>query len=186
MDFLTILLIAIGLAADCFAVSVCKGIGASRIEVGDMTITSLLFGFFQGMMPVCTFLIGVEFIHYIQPIDHWIAFVLLAFIGAKMIHESRGTADEKQSISTNIIHTLLLAVATSIDALATGIVFVPYATQIVLIITTITLVSMIASLCGYLLGYYGKKHIHINVELIGGVILILMGTKILLEHLFLQ
>ncbi len=184
MDFITILLIAIGLAADCFAVSVCKGIGASRIEVGDLTVTSLLFGIFQGMMPLITFLIGVEFIAYIQPIDHWIAFALLSFIGAKMIHESREPKDNQTHISTKLTHTLLLAIATSIDALATGVVFVPYATQIVAIICTITAVSMIGSLSGYLLGFYGKRHLHINVELIGGLILIGMGCKILIEHLF--
>ncbi|MBO5960431.1 MAG: manganese efflux pump MntP family protein [Paludibacteraceae bacterium] len=186
MDFLTILLIAVGLAADCFAVSVCKGIGTSRIEVGDLTVTSLLFGLFQGLMPLFTFLIGVEFIRYISPIDHWIAFALLAFIGAKMIRESKSEQEEQHNISTKISHTFLLAVATSIDALATGIVFVPYASQIFIIITTITLVSMAASVAGYLMGYYGKQHLHINVELIGGVILILMGAKILFEHLFLQ
>lgn len=184
MDIITILLIAIGLAADCFAVSMCKGISVKQIRVGDLMVTSLLFGLFQGAMPLFTYFLGVEFIEYIKPIDHWIAFVLLSFIGGKMIWESRHEQDDDTPVSTKITHTLLLAVATSIDALATGIVFVPYSAQIPLIISTIAIVSLLASLIGYLIGFYGKKHLHINVELIGGIILILIGCRILIEHLF--
>ena len=101
-----------------------------------------------------------------------------------MIWESRHEQDDDTPVSTKITHTLLLAVATSIDALATGIVFVPYSAQIPLIISTIAIVSLLASLIGYLIGFYGKKHLHINVELIGGIILILIGCRILIEHLF--
>ena len=184
MDIISIILIAIALAADCFAVSVCKGIATKRIRIDDLIITSLLFGIFQGGMPLLTFLLGVELVDYIAPIDHWIAFVLLSFIGGKMIWESRSSKEEEKTVSTHISHTLLLAIATSIDALATGIVFVPYPSQIITIISVIAGVSTIASCIGYLIGLYGKKHLHINVELVGGLILIFIGCRILIEHLF--
>lgn len=184
MDIFTIILIAIGLAADCFAVSVCKGISTHQIKVGDLMVTSLLFGIFQGAMPLITFLLGVEFIEYIKPIDHWIAFFLLSFIGGKMIVESLHHTDETKPLSAQIGQTFVLAIATSIDALATGIVFVPYASQIAFIVSCIAFVSFGASSIGYLIGFFGKKHLHVNIELIGGIILILMGCKILIEHLF--
>lgn len=185
MDLLSIVVLAIGLAADCFAVSISKGISSNKLPWTKVLTMALLFGLFQGGMPLITFYLGIGFADYIQPIDHWVAFVLLAFIGGKMIIESRKPATVDQPTNGFGWGTLLtLAIATSIDALAMGIVFLPYPTQIFLATGIIAFISFVASLAGTTIGFYCGHRFKINIELIGGLILIGIGLKILIEHLF--
>lgn len=184
MDLLSIVILAIGLAADCFAVSVCKGMTTHQLPWMRVILMALLFGLFQGGMPLITFFLGIGFAQYITPVDHWIAFVLLAFIGGKMIVESFKGEAEKSSQSFSWLTILTLAFATSIDALAMGIIFVPYPHQIAMAVGIIAATSFVASLAGSSIGFFFGKKFKLNVELIGGIILIGMGTKILIEHLF--
>lgn len=184
MDILSIVILAIGLAADCFAVSVCKGMTTQQLPWMRAILMALLFGIFQGGMPLITFFLGIGFAQYITPIDHWIAFVLLAFIGGKMIVESFKDEADKPSQNFSWITIITLAFATSIDALAMGIIFVPYPQLIAFAVAIIATTSFVASLGGSTIGFFFGKKFKLNVELIGGIILVGMGTKILIEHLF--
>lgn len=184
MDILSIVLLAIGLAADCFAVSVCKGMTTHQLPWMRVILMALLFGLFQGGMPLITYFLGIGFAQYITPVDHWIAFVLLAFIGGKMIIESFKNEADKPSQNFSWLTIITLAFATSIDALAMGIIFVPYPQLIGIAVAIIATTSFVASLCGSSIGFFFGKKFKLNVELIGGIILVGMGTKILIEHLF--
>lgn len=184
MDILSIIILAIGLAADCFAVSVCKGMTSQQLPWMRVILMALLFGLFQGGMPLLTFFLGIGFAKYINPLDHWIAFVLLAFIGGKMIVESFKNEAEKPSRNFSWLTIITLAFATSIDALAMGIIFVPYPQMIAIAVAIIAATSFVASLGGSAIGFFFGQKFKLNVELIGGIILVGMGIKILIEHLF--
>lgn len=183
MSTFTLFIIALGLSMDAFAVSICKGLAMQKVTLKKAAIVGLWFGGFQALMPFIGYLLGSQFESYITAIDHWIAFVLLALIGASMIKEALEKEDECQDDSLAFKTMLILAVATSIDALAVGITFAFLQVNIisaVLFIGTITFtLSMIGVKVGNVFGIRYKS----KAELAGGIILILMGAKILLEHL---
>ena len=184
MDILELLLIAAGLSMDAFAVSVCKGLSVQRLKPRHYLLTGAWFGGFQALMPSIGFLLGSAFDQYISAFDHWIAFVLLAFIGGNMVRESLSGDEECHDDSFGLRTMFLLAVATSIDALAVGVTFallpdVHIAAAVSLIGVTTFLLSAAGLKAGNVFGLRYKA----RAELAGGVILILMGLKILLEHL---
>ncbi len=186
MDIFSIILIAIGLAMDCFAVSITKGITSPKRQWRKALLMAFLFGLFQGGMPLIGFFAGVAFTEQISRVDHWIALLLLGFIGGKMIWESLHEHDEESETHNDFsLKTLfLLAVATSIDALATGIIFVPTPAIIWQAVSVIALVSFVCSIVGYLIGIVFGKRFHFNVEFLGGIILLAIGIKIFIEHMF--
>ncbi len=182
MTFAELLLIGVGLSMDAFAVAVCKGLGMRKFNTGQAGIIALFFGFFQAAMPMLGWLLGRQFEHYITSIDHWIAFALLGFIGGKMIVEAiRGGEDE--STRFDIKELLVLAVATSIDALAVGITFAFLGISIVSSAVTIGVTTFLISFAGVAIGNRFGTKLKDKAELLGGVILVLLGVKILLEHL---
>lgn len=183
MGFLELFLIAVGLAMDAFAVSVCKGLSMDKIKLKNALIIGGYFGIFQGGMPVLGYLLGVQFQSKITAIDHWIAFVLLALIGANMIRESLSKEEVTPDASVNFKTMIVLAVATSIDALAIGVTFAFLEVNIILAALLIAAVTFIISLGGVKIGnVFGVKY-KSKAEFIGGLILILLGLKILLSHL---
>ncbi len=186
MSYVDLLIIAIGLAIDCFAVSIASSIAYGRFNWPKILRMALFFGAFQGLMPFSTWLLGSAFSEQIKTIDHWLALAILGFIGGKMIYESlhEGEASENRSPYGSLVVLTQLAVATSIDAAATGILFVPIPGFIWIAISVIGAVSFLFTIGGCSLGILvGKKMEKINVELFGGIILILIGIKILVEHL---
>jgi putative Mn2+ efflux pump MntP len=186
MNLLDIILLAVALAMDCFTVSIVSGIMFSRRVIR----MAFLFGFFQTMMPLLGWLGISHFQSYMEAYDHWIAFSLLAFIGGKMIWESFGEEEEAHFDPSRLRTQLLLAVATSIDALAVGISFActgfTQLSQLTMPLLIIGLVSFLFSIIGYHLGRRFGKTItrRMKPELFGGIILVLIGVKILLSHLF--
>ena len=182
MTFAELLLIGVGLSMDAFAVAVCKGLGMTRFNWRQATVISLFFGGFQALMPALGWLLGRQFERYITSIDHWIAFGLLAFIGGKMIVEAiRGGEDE--STRFDIKELFVLAIATSIDALAVGITFAFLGVQIISSAATIGVTTFTISFTGVAIGHRFGTKLKDKAELLGGVILVLLGVKILLEHL---
>lgn len=183
MPFFELFIIAIGLAMDAFAVSVCKGLSLEEISFDKSAIVGGYFGFFQGFMPIIGYLLGIRFRGSIEAIDHWIAFVLLFIIGANMIKEAliedSCSVDNSLSIKTMVV----LAIATSIDALAIGITFAILKVNIITSAIIIGVVTFAISFMGVNIGYeFGCKYKY-KAEIFGGIILIFMGTKILLTHL---
>ncbi len=175
-------ILAVGLSMDAFAVSVCKGLSVKKLRPKHMLIAGLYFGGFQALMPLIGYFLGVQFQSLIQDFDHWIAFVLLSLIGANMIKESRESADELND-SFGVKAMLPLAVATSIDALAVGVTFAFLRVNIVSAVSFIGVTTFILSAVGIRIGnIFGAKY-KSRAELVGGIVLILMGLKILLEHL---
>lgn len=182
MGALELFLIAIGLSADAFAVAICKGLSTNKIKVSNMLAVGLYFGGFQALMPLLGFWLGSNFQSLIESIDHWIAFILLGVIGFNMIRESREQAEEVDA-SFSFKAMLPLAVATSIDALAVGITFSFLKVSIIPAVSLIGITTFILSVIGLVMGNrFGCKY-KSKAELMGGIILILIGTKILLEHL---
>lgn len=182
MELITVLLLAVGLAMDAFAVSICKGLAVRKVTIRTMVIVGLWFGVFQGVMPVIGYVAGSAFYDLISEYDHWIAFILLFLIGANMIREVLSDEDEGVDDNLGFRTMLLLAIATSIDALAVGISLAMTGDGIVEPALIIGVVTMIISMFGVWIGSrfgdrYGKK-----AELVGGVILILIGLRIVLEH----
>ncbi len=185
MGIIELFLIAVGLSMDAFAVSVCKGLAMKKCTWTKAGIVGLYFGVFQAGMPLIGYVLGVQFRHVITSIDHWIAFVLLGIIGLNMIRESRETDEECEAAedSLKVKEMLVLAVATSIDALAVGITFAFLQVDIVPAVAFIGVTTFLLSVGGVKIGnVFGAKY-KSKAELAGGLILILMGTKILLEHL---
>jgi putative Mn2+ efflux pump MntP len=182
VDLLSIILIAIGLAMDCFAVSTAQGLGSNtQKRQPKYLLMALLFGLFQGGMPLIGYYAGIVFADFFSRYAPWIALVMLATIGGKMIWESLQKKEEKdEAANWSITHLLLLAVATSIDALATGVIFIPVPDKLWLGISIIGLVSFIFSIGGYHIGRWVGR-LKINVELIGGLILVGIGIKICVE-----
>jgi len=183
MGIVELFVLAIGLSMDAFAVAICKGLSVQKLELKHMLIVGAYFGGFQALMPAIGFLLGSQFEHLIVSIDHWIAFVLLLIIGGNMIKESReGDVDELDD-DFGIKTMLLLAIATSIDALAVGVTFAFLRVNIIAAVLFIGCITFTCSAIGVKLGnVFGAKY-KAKAELAGGVILILIGTKILLEHL---
>ena len=183
MNFIEIFLIGISLAVDAFAVSICKGLSMKKYEVKKGLIIGIYFGIFQGIMPIIGYLLGTTFENLITSIDHWIAFVLLLTIGANMIREALSSDEETNNDKVDIKTMIPLAVATSIDALAIGITFAFFKVNILTATIIITITTFILSIIGTKIGNkFGIKYKN-KAEFIGGLILILMGIKILLEHL---
>lgn len=183
MSFLELLLTAVALSMDAFAVSVGKGLSSPNASWREGLICGAYFGGFQALMPLAGYLLVSTFSGYIQRFDHWIAFLLLALIGANMIREAFSKEEESMSGSFSVKTMLLLAVATSIDALATGVTFQLTGTNIWMAISLVGCTTFLFSFLGVKVGStFGAKY-QSKAELIGGVILVLMGVKILLEHL---
>lgn len=181
-------LLGVGLSMDAFAVSVCKGLGMKKLNKKQALIIGLYFGGFQALMPFVGWLLGSQFQKYITSIDHWIAFILLGFIGGKMMIEAVREWNEEEVVDVMdapIDHKnmLVLAVATSIDALAVGITFAFLGTPIVEAITIIGITTMGISIAGVVVGNFFGSRYKSKAEFIGGLILVLLGLKILLEHL---
>ena len=187
MGFFELFLIGIGLSMDAFAVAICKGLGMERINKRDTLLLALFFGGFQALMPLTGYLLGSRFASYIERWDHWIAFVLLCFIGGSMIRESRSEEDEEETdASFRPKEMLTMAVATSIDALAVGVSFAFLGMgqgEILSAAGLIAATTFVFSAVGVSVGSVFGSRFKSKAELCGGVILILIGLKILLEHL---
>jgi len=183
MGFLELFLIAVGLSADAFSVSVCKGLNMRKLNLKHAYLIAMFFGVFQAVMPLIGYLLGTGFSEYIERFDHWIAFVLLAF---KMVIEAireKGGEEEEKTDALSMGELTVLAIATSIDALAVGITFAFLKVNILPSVLLIGVTTFALSLGGVLLGNrFGAKY-KTKAEVAGGVILILIGLKILLEHL---
>lgn len=182
MGFIELFLIAVGLSMDAFAVSVCKGLSVKKVGVKHAALAGLYFGGFQFLMPVIGYLLGFRFESVIETVDHWVAFVLLAFIGGNMIKESFGKAEELND-DFGVKTMLLMAVATSIDALAVGITFAFLEVQILPAAGLIGVTTFLLSFAGIYIGNAFGARYKSKAELAGGIILVLIGVKILLEHL---
>ena len=182
MGFIELFLIAVGLSMDAFAVSVCKGLSVKKVGVKHAALAGLYFGGFQFLMPVIGYLLGFRFESVIETVDHWVAFVLLAFIGGNMIKESFGKAEELND-DFGVKTMLLMAVATSIDALAVGITFAFLEVQILPAAGLIGVTTFLLSFAGIYIGNVFGARYKSKAELAGGIILVLIGLKILLEHL---
>ena len=183
MGLIELFLIAVGLSMDAFAVSVCKGLAMPKCTFKKAAIVGLWFGGFQALMPTIGYILGAQFQEAIASIDHWIAFVLLALIGGNMIHEALDNDEEEADASLDVKTMFLLAVATSIDALAIGITFAFLKVNIIPAVCFIGIVTFIISFAGVKIGnVFGARYKN-KAEIVGGIILILLGLKILLEHL---
>lgn len=180
MSIWDLFILAVGLSMDAFAVSVCKGLSLGKIKPKHMCIAGAWFGGFQALMPLIGYFLGSFFADMIEKYDHWVAFVLLAIIGGNMIKESFDK-DEKVDSSMDVKSMLLLAIATSIDALAVGVTFAFLQVQIVPAVSFIGVITFIFSAVGVKIGsLFGTKY-KSKAELFGGIVLVLIGIKILLE-----
>lgn len=182
MSTAELIIIALGLSMDACAVSVCKGLSVCRLKLEHALKTGLYFGAFQGLMPLIGYLLGFRFEYLIKEIDHWVAFVLLAVIGINMIRESFGEAEDHND-DFGVKTMLVMAVATSIDALAVGIGFAFLDVNIIAACLSIALITFFMSAAGTWVGHKFGERFKARAEFAGGVILICMGLKILLEHL---
>ena len=183
MKLAELFIIAAGLSMDAFAVSICKGLSVQKVRPRHALITGLYFGGFQALMPLIGYLLGVRFQEAITSIDHWIAFVLLALIGINMIREALSKEEESVNDRFDLKTMLPLAVATSIDALAVGVTFAFLQVQIVPAVSFIGIITFVLSMAGVKIGnVFGLKYKN-KAGLAGGIVLIAMGAKILLEHL---
>ena len=185
MSTVELLLIAIALSMDAFAVAVGYGLSVDKISIKSSLIVGLYFGIAQGVMPVIGYFLGTNFERFITPVDHWIAFVLLAFIGGKMIKESfdKDEESDRTEMSLKFKKMIVLAIATSIDALAMGISFAVLRVNIVTAATSIAIITLALSMVGVKVGnVFGLKYKSI-AEFIGGTVIVFIGLKILLNHL---
>ena len=182
MSLLDLFIIAVGLSMDAMAVAVCKGLSVRELKFKHAIITGLYFGGFQAAMPLIGFLLGISFQTYIERFDHWIAFILLSLIGANMIKESFGKAEEV-NCSFCPRAMIPMAIATSIDALAVGVTFAFLKVSILPAVTFIGVITFSLSCIGVYIGHLFGSKFKSKAELLGGIVLILMGLRILLEHL---
>jgi putative Mn2+ efflux pump MntP len=182
MTLIELFILAVGLSMDAMAVAICKGLSVPKLKFRHALITGLYFGGFQAGMPLIGYFLGRQFSSYIESVDHWIAFVLLALIGGNMIKESFGKAEEVDcSFCPKAM--LPMAVATSIDALAVGVTFAFLNVSIVPAVSFIGVVTFSLSAVGVYIGHLFGAKFKSKAELAGGIVLILMGLRILLEHL---
>ena len=194
MDLITLLSISVAVSMDAFSVSICKGLATKNFSIKTALLCGLWFGFFQALMPVIGFFLGSQFEHFITNIDHWIAFALLSFIGINMIREALNENEitdveqqpiaDNQGTSTGFKTMLGLAIATSIDALAVGVTFAFLKVNIWFSVMIIGITTFLFSFVGVKIGNVFGSRYSKTAEIIGGVILILLGLKILVEHLF--
>jgi putative Mn2+ efflux pump MntP len=186
MELFDIILLSIGLAMDCFAVSIATGLKCRSMQVSQAYKMPLLFGLFQGAMPLIGFLLSISFAQFIDSFSHWISLGILSVIGIKMIvEEFESKKDEDDKCAIDFFHwkrVLLLAVATSIDALATGIIFVSTPDIILWAVSIIALGSFLFSIAGLYIGHTFGSKFTFKAGILGGVILICIGIKIVLEH----
>lgn len=185
MSIIELFVIAVGLSMDAFAVSICKGLSVRKLRSRHGFSTAIWFGGFQALMPLIGYFVGISFADFVTNVDHWIAFVLLAIIGGNMIKESREKVEEEECCADfSFKKMFVLAVATSIDALAVGVSFaflkINIWTAVLLIGVTTAAFSGVGVKIGNVFGSRYKS----KAELVGGIILIAMGTRILVEHLF--
>ena len=188
MGFLELFLIGVGLSMDAFAVAICQGLSMTKIKWGHALTVGLYFGGFQALMPLLGWVLGSQLSGYIQQYDHWVAFILLLLIGGNMIREAlSGEEDEAEDTATGggLDHKklFLMAVATSIDALAVGVTFAFLETPILPAVSLIGVTTFCISVAGVAVGCWFGARYKQRAEITGGVILVLLGTKILLEHL---
>lgn len=183
MGVLSIVVIAIGLAMDAFAVAICKGLAMRKMSWRKGIIVGGYFGFFQALMPLIGYLLGVGFHEKVTSVDHWFAFILLSAIGINMLKEALSKEEECKNDRVNFKEMVVLAIATSIDALAVGITMAFLDVNIITAVLVIGIITFIISVIGVKIGnIFGDKY-EKKAEFVGGFILILMGLKILLEHL---
>lgn len=185
MSLVELFVLAVGLSMDAFAVSICKGLATKKVELKHMAIAGLWFGGFQALMPLIGYFLGVRFKDAITEFDHWIAFGLLAIIGGNMIRESFSNDEEHEHEDTSygVKDMFLFAVATSIDALAVGVSFGFLDVQIVPAVSFIGVITFVFSAVGIKLGHFVGSKFEKRAELFGGIVLVCIGIKILLEHL---
>ena len=183
MELFEIIAIGIGLAMDAFAVSICKGLSMKKIDWKKAIIIALYFGIFQALMPILGYFLGSTFSSFVQSVDHWIAFILLAIIGGNMIKDSTDDEVEKRNDKVDVKTMLLLAIATSIDALAVGVTFAFFEVNLLLSISIIGIITFALSFLGVIIGNKFGDKFQNRAELAGGIVLIIIGLKILLEHL---
>ncbi|MBR5310033.1 MAG: manganese efflux pump [Oscillospiraceae bacterium] len=182
MSVIELFIVGISLSMDAFAVSICKGLSVGKIKLKHMLLAGIWFGGFQALMPLLGYLLGSAFEKYIVSIDHWVAFILLGIIGFNMVKESREEEHPDSSFAFKAM--LVLAIATSIDALAVGVTFAFLNVDIILAISLIGITTFALSAAGIKIGsVFGAKY-KSKAELFGGIVLIAMGIKILVEHLF--
>ena len=185
MGFGEIFLIAIGLSMDAFAVSVTLGLSVKKPKTIEYLIPGIYFGFFQALMPLIGYFAGTLFADKILNVEHWVAFVLLGLVGGNMIRESLSKKEEEiKENPFNFIKMLLLAIATSIDALAVGVTFAFFQLNIFIAIIIIGLTTFIISIIGVKIGNIFGLKFKSKAEFIGGAVLVILGAKILIEHLF--
>lgn len=183
MGLIELCILSIGLAMDAFAVSVCKGLSMKRMKWKNAIIIGAYFGYFQALMPALGYLLGYNFQDRIYNIDHWIAFILLGVIGINMIKEAISKENDVHNDSVKFKEMIVLAIATSIDALAVGITFAFLNVNLILAISLIGIITFIISVLGVKVGnIFGDKY-EKKAEFAGGIILIFLGIKILVEHL---
>ncbi|WP_455540036.1 manganese efflux pump MntP [Terrisporobacter sp.] len=196
MGLIELFILAVGLSMDAFAVSICKGLAIRKVTFKDCAKVGLYFGGFQAGMPLIGFILGIQFKDYITSIDHWIAFILLAFIGINMIRESmekdntedivnlaEAAVGEEEVNQLGFKNMIMLAIATSIDALAVGVTFAFLQVDIIPAVSFIGIVTFVLSAIGVKIGNVFGTKFKSKAEFAGGVILILIGLKILFEHL---
>ena len=188
MGLFELLLIAVGLSMDAFAVSICRGLGMKALNLRTAVVLALFFGGFQALMPLIGWALGTQFMWLIAPVDHWVAFVLLAFIGGKMLWEAfcedaEDGCDCEDTSTIDLREFCVLAVATSIDALAAGISFAALNVDIVASVSLIGVITFALSLVGVAVGHFFGSRYEKPASVTGGVVLILIGLKVLLEHL---
>ena len=183
MGVFSLFIIAVGLSMDACAVAICKGLAMQKAPWKKAMIVGLWFGGFQGLMPAIGYVLGSQFERYIVNIDHWIAFILLGIIGINMIKEALSKEEECANASLAAKDMFLLAVATSIDALAVGVTFAFLQVQILPAVAFIGVITFTLSTLGVKVGNIFGCRFKSKAELAGGIILIIMGTKILLEHM---
>ena len=184
MSIIELFILALGLSMDAFAVSICKGLSVPKLQAKHCLICGVYFGGFQALMPLLGWLLGIRFQSLITNIDHWIAFVLLAVIGANMMKESFSKEEECPDASFGFKTMLTLAVATSIDALAVGVTFAFLDVTIVPAVLLIGATTFVCSAVGVKIGNVFGNRFQSKAEFLGGVVLIAIGLKILIEHLF--
>ena len=184
MEFLEAMILAVGLSMDAFAVSICKGLGMKKADLKSGLICGTWFGGFQALMPTIGFFLAMLFADAIKAIDHWVAFVLLAFIGANMLKEAFSKEEEEETSADLSVKTMfVMAIATSIDAMAAGISLAMDGANIWLNAACIGVATCVLSAIGVKVGNVFGSRFEKKAQLAGGIILVLLGTKILLEHL---
>lgn len=184
MGFIEIIVLSLGLAMDATAVSLTDGLSDRKIKISKALLVGLTFGFFQAMMPLLGFLFGNLFAELIETLDHWIALVLLGYLGGKMLYDGFKKGEEEEIKKLNFKNLLIQGVATSIDAFAVGISFATLHVDITLAVCSIGIITMVLSTIGVLIGKKFGDLLNNKATILGGLILVGMGIKIFIEHMF--